>query len=611
MPYDFPNAPTVGTTAVMTDGSQRTWDGVKWKPGPGTGSYGIADAPSDGSYYARQNASWQKALALVGGTMLGAINMGSFKITALANGSAASDAAAFGQIPLASITTPLMDGTAAIGSGTTWAKADHIHPSDTSRVPVGQGLPTGGAAGQVLAKNTATSYDVGWVAQSGGITDAPSDGSSYGRLNAAWAKVLALAGGTMAGAIAMGNNKITGLANGTLATDAAAFGQIPAVPAASSTTPAMDGTAAIGVGTTYARADHVHPSDTSRVAIAGSTMTGLLVLSANPAVALGAAPKQYVDAYFPVSVANAGVPTGGTVGQVLSKNSGTNYDVAWATPAGGVSGLAASQLLFGSSGGTIQQDASLIWDTSFSLTKILRIGASPAIARILKDPLTTSPALVEFTANLHPDPSDNTGNNWLLDDTTRAGWMLGFDVANNSFAISQTPAHANPITPAMWANPLVVTPTALNSYVPYQYKGINFTQIGTRRGTGTADYTTTSTSWVWVDATNLRITVTIPTGFVALCWASGMIQTSNSGVAVGVTIAKDAPATLVGAYKTTVSLSAVSWSDMAVVTGDGASHQIGLAFFSGGGGASAIISNGNVSVTPELIIVLIPSFQTL
>jgi hypothetical protein len=41
----------------------------------------------------------------------------------------------------------------------------------------------------------------------------------------------------------------------------------PTVPAPSSTTPAMDGTATIGVGTTYARNDHVHPSDTSRMAV--------------------------------------------------------------------------------------------------------------------------------------------------------------------------------------------------------------------------------------------------------------------------------------------------------------------------------------------------------
>lgn len=38
------------------------------------------------------------------------------------------------------------------------------------------------------------------------------------------------------------------------------------IPAPSSTTPSMDGAADIGTSVTYARADHVHPSDTSRAA---------------------------------------------------------------------------------------------------------------------------------------------------------------------------------------------------------------------------------------------------------------------------------------------------------------------------------------------------------
>jgi hypothetical protein len=33
----------------------------------------------------------------------------------------------------ASTTTPLMDGTAAVGNATTWARANHVHPTDTSR----------------------------------------------------------------------------------------------------------------------------------------------------------------------------------------------------------------------------------------------------------------------------------------------------------------------------------------------------------------------------------------------------------------------------------------------------------------------------------------------
>jgi hypothetical protein len=48
----------------------------------------------------------------------------------------------------------------------------------------------------------------------------------------------------------------------------------PAIPAASSTTPLMDGAAAVGTGTTWARADHRHPSDTTRLALTGGTLTG-------------------------------------------------------------------------------------------------------------------------------------------------------------------------------------------------------------------------------------------------------------------------------------------------------------------------------------------------
>ncbi len=43
---------------------------------------------------------------------------------------------------------------------------------------------------------------------------------------------------------------------------------------ASSTTPSMDGTAAVGTSNTFARADHVHPTDTSRIGGGGSLTSG-------------------------------------------------------------------------------------------------------------------------------------------------------------------------------------------------------------------------------------------------------------------------------------------------------------------------------------------------
>ena len=69
--------------------------------------------------------------------------------------------------------------------------------------PAGQGIASGGTTGQVLAKKSNTDYDTEWINQSGGADPATS-------------------------------------------------------------TPLMDGTAAVGTATKYAREDHVHPTDTSR-----------------------------------------------------------------------------------------------------------------------------------------------------------------------------------------------------------------------------------------------------------------------------------------------------------------------------------------------------------
>lgn len=90
-------------------------------------------------------------------------------------------------IPSASSATPAMDGTGAAGSSADYARADHVHPHDTSKA------------------DAATTYTKSQV-------------------------------------------------------DAL----IPTVPSASTSNPVMDGTAAAGTSTDYARADHVHPSDTSK-----------------------------------------------------------------------------------------------------------------------------------------------------------------------------------------------------------------------------------------------------------------------------------------------------------------------------------------------------------
>jgi hypothetical protein len=63
-------------------------------------------------------------------------------------------------VPVGSSTPPAMDGTAAAGTQGSWARGDHVHPSDTSRAPV-KGITDGsdaaaGNVGEYLIASNAT-----------------------------------------------------------------------------------------------------------------------------------------------------------------------------------------------------------------------------------------------------------------------------------------------------------------------------------------------------------------------------------------------------------------------------------------------------------------------
>ena len=107
-------------------------------------------------------------------------------------------------------TTPKMDGTAAVGSETKYAAGDHVHPTDTSRAP----LDSPAFTGTPTAPTAASSTDSTQIATTEFVHD---------------------------------------LVDG-----------IASVPK-TTTTPKMDGTAAVGTENAYAAGDHVHPTDTSRV----------------------------------------------------------------------------------------------------------------------------------------------------------------------------------------------------------------------------------------------------------------------------------------------------------------------------------------------------------
>jgi hypothetical protein len=211
----IPDAPANGTAYARQNNT--------WVPTASGG--GIADAPSDGTTYSRNDATW--------------VHLISADITDLDTTLAPYALTAnIPPSPAASTTPPSMDGTAAVGTGTTFARADHVHPSDTSRYAASN--PSGYQTAAQVA-NALTSYAL--------------------------------------------------IAN---------------VPVASNAVPAMDSVGSSGSSPAFTRGDHVHPTDTTRVALTGGTMTGILTLVGNPINPLDAVPMQYVTS----SVANANIDCG-------------------------------------------------------------------------------------------------------------------------------------------------------------------------------------------------------------------------------------------------------------------------------------------------------------
>jgi hypothetical protein len=145
-----------------------------------------------------------------------------------------------------SSTTPIVDGTAAIGTGTTAARADHVHPTDTSRA----------ATSGTLAQFAATTS-----AQLAGVI---SDETGSGAL--VFANSPTMTTPNIGAATGTSFNNITGL---------------------SSTTPSADsGAGVVGTSTTVARADHQHPvsgvtsvTGTSPVASSGGTTPAISLAS--------------------------------------------------------------------------------------------------------------------------------------------------------------------------------------------------------------------------------------------------------------------------------------------------------------------------------------------
>lgn len=137
-------------------------------------------------------------------------------------------------IPGPASVAPLADGTAIVGVSLLYARQDHVHPSDTSRASV-----TYVDAQDALKANLASPTFTG-------DPKAPTP--------------------------AAGDND-TSIATTAFVTAALATGG-GGGPSPATVSPLMDGVAAVGTTTKYAREDHRHPSDTSLAPLASPAFTG-------------------------------------------------------------------------------------------------------------------------------------------------------------------------------------------------------------------------------------------------------------------------------------------------------------------------------------------------
>ena len=159
---------------------------------------------------------------------------------------AAADKSVDISVPVGGSAAPAMDGTAAAGTAATWAHSDHVHPHDTTKVDKvdGKGLSTNDYT--TAEKNKLSGIATG--AQVNVIDTVKVNGAAL----TITSKAVNVTVPTKTSDITNDSGFIT-------------IDDVPEGAAASSTTPAMDGTADAGTETAFARGDHVHPHDSTKV----------------------------------------------------------------------------------------------------------------------------------------------------------------------------------------------------------------------------------------------------------------------------------------------------------------------------------------------------------
>ena len=322
---------------------------------------GLGDAPADGNVYGRENNGWVSIPPSTGVP------------------EAPTTGATFGRnnAAWAPLPPPLVD---APNNGVQYGR------QSANWTPVPGGVSEAPSDGQLYGRTNAT-----WVVVasggSGGISDAPNDGTTYARKSNAWTHLshndISDWAATLANYYPTSNP--SGYQTASQVTTALGpYALTSSLPAPSITTPLADGTAAIGTATTYARADHIHPTG------AGSPVKWTQIATQTPGV--GAANVSFTglsQIYGALLVIGAGV-TSSVAAQIqmqVSADNGATYSPA-------------NYVIMTGTGTTINFVATI---QGYSL------GVSQLTSNGLQTALPASPAAVSSTANYQVGLAVHTG----------------------------------------------------------------------------------------------------------------------------------------------------------------------------------------------------------
>jgi hypothetical protein len=183
--------------------------------------------------------------------------------------------------------------------------------------------------------------------------------------------------------------------------------------------------------------------------------------------------------------------------------------------------------------------------------------------------------------------------------------QLPFTVAGGNMTILGT----STLGPATINTATLNTATLTSPVINGTPSGTGIPTTTFKSGSNAGAYSTSNTSLVDVDATNLALTVTIPLGWKLVVFANGVVTNATAIVGVVLAIYDSVANAAVGAPVNILAGSTSSngsFFTQAVINGDGNSHTVKLRWETASGSDAAQMTNSN-GIFPGMMFILMPS----